>query len=93
MGWYIQAPVIYGRTEYLIAHHEAVEIEPVEPSNLPPDKALVVVVQNGLFDAVGYVFDDREFREFSDPTDPTPRRWLLMDKAFVEAETGYIPRD
>jgi len=39
---------------------------------------LVVVVNNGMFDAAGWCFDKREFEEFSDPNDGRSKVWLIV---------------
>lgn len=38
---------------------------------------LVCVVDNGIFEAAGYAFDQREFKDFSYP-DGRPKRWLIV---------------
>jgi hypothetical protein len=54
-----------------------------KPSTLPSDKALICVVENFMFDAAGYCFDDREFEAFDVP-DGRYKTWLVMDKEVVE---------
>jgi hypothetical protein len=91
MGYYIDVPPLIGKVKYLCEMYDAREIEPVEPSALPPDQALVCVVLNigdVDFDAAAYVFDDAEFEEFRRP-EPRPKRWLLMNKRLVEELSRY----
>jgi hypothetical protein len=42
---------------------------------------LVCVVSNGLFEAVGYCFSEKEFEVWSDPGDKRPKMWLLYEHA------------
>jgi hypothetical protein len=88
MGYYIQTPGLSGKAAYLREHHGAIAVEPVEPSALPPDRAIVCVVANGAYDAAGYCFDDAEFAAFALP-DGRKREWLLMDRATVERLSNY----
>lgn len=49
-----------------------------------PDKAVICVVENPMFDAAGVVVTEQDFKDFSDCRyDPRPRTWLLMDKETV----------
>ena len=48
-----------------------------------PDKFmnnLVCVINNGIFGAAGYAYNEREFEVFTDPSDPRQRRWFIWDK-------------
>ena len=90
MGYYINEPKMGARFKAatLVEEYGAEQTLPTPPSNVPPDKALVCVVENGLFDAAAFVFSDREYHEVIRP-DGRPRTWLLMDRAWVVMVTGY----
>jgi hypothetical protein len=90
MGFYIETDTTLGKADWLIRHGDAQEIkQPRSLAEVPEDKALVVVVENGFFDAAAYAYDEGEFRAFTDPGDPRPQRFLLMDKDIVELHSGY----
>lgn len=42
---------------------------------------LICVVQNALFDAAGYAFDEREFEVFHEQRTGRPRKWLIHPEA------------
>ena len=90
MGYYINkvkgetAPTT-DKAEFLRAHAAAREIP--RPSALCPD--LVCVVSNGFFDAAAYVYSPAELAEFSQDTDPRPRKWLIVPGAAELAGYGY----
>lgn len=94
MGYYLETPVDTGKAAYLCEHYGAVMVEPVEPSALPPDRALVCVVANpaGGFEAAGYCHNDSEFEAFA-RRDARKREWLLMDRATVERLSQYPDGD
>jgi hypothetical protein len=81
MGYYINenskgepAPAI-GKAKFLMADGAT----PIQQ----PDKFqahLVCVVDNGLFEAAGFVFDEREFEDWGYP-DQRRRQWLLYEHA------------
>ena len=91
MGYYIQTGNAWGKAFDLVTDHEAVEVpQPANFSNIPHDKALICVVDNGPFDAAGYCFDSREFEAFTEPDDTRPKTWLLMDKEEAERISNFV---
>ena len=42
---------------------------------------LVCVVNNGHFAAAAYAYDEREYKHFTDPSDPRRKTWLVYHKA------------
>lgn len=42
---------------------------------------LVCVVDNFLFAAAGYAYNEREFREFNSDEDDRPKQWFVYEKA------------
>lgn len=49
---------------------------------------LVCIISNGAFDAAGYAYDEREYRDMSDPNDFRLKRWLTHPKA--KKLSGYL---
>ncbi len=41
---------------------------------------LVCVIDNGIFGAAGYIYNEGEFRVFADPTDTRLKKWFIWDK-------------
>lgn len=90
MGYYIEAPVLHGKAAWLADNYEVTRLPhaPASFSEVPEDKALVMVIANPMFEAAGYVYSQREFDDVVD-TDMRPREFLLMDKLTVELLSGY----
>jgi hypothetical protein len=84
MGYYIQVPDNLGKAQQIVDLYgaEVLAGPPVTLADLPEGKAAICVVQNGLFDAAGIAYDDKELQEFAYP-DGRPRTWLSMDIAKV----------
>lgn len=53
----------------------------IEPSKLQYQPNLVCVVENGSFDAAGYVYSPNEFKEWNDSSDDRPKTWLTHPDA------------
>lgn len=89
MGRYLNPGVTVGKADQLIGLG-AVEIPgpPDSLSDIPEESALICVVSNGPFDAAGYAYNDGELKAFTVPDDTRPKRWLLMEKTYVEENAG-----
>lgn len=92
MGYYIEVPEHLNKAEQLVDIYNAVIIpRPNKLSDIPKDKALICVVENGPFDAAGYCFSQDEFDAFKSDYGPRqrPRTWLLMDLALTRQLTYF----
>jgi hypothetical protein len=49
-----------------------------QPKEFIPN--LVCIIDNGFFGAAGYCYNEGEFKAFTDPTDPRPKKWFIWDK-------------
>lgn len=78
MGYYIETPGRnFDKAEYLQSLHDA------KPSNgvwsdVQEGQTLVCVVSNGLFEAAGIIYDEREYRVWTAVDDLRPKTWLLL---------------
>ena len=64
------------KADYLILDGGA---EISKPKQWVPN--LVCVVENGMFDAAGYVYSEDELRAFTNPYDHRPKRWIIYPRA------------
>ena len=92
MGYYIQVPEAKKKAKQLVKLYggESV-IRPETFSKIPEGKALICVIDNGLFEAAAFCYDQREFEVFSHP-DGRPKSWILMDLEKTKELTGYKER-
>lgn len=80
MGYYIQTEYPRQKAFQIIKQHNAEAIpKPASFSDVPTDKALIVVVENALFDAAAHCYSERELEAFTYPDDRRPKTFLLMD--------------
>jgi hypothetical protein len=90
MGFYIQGPNL-GKADYLLTLPDFKEITREEADFFLCEdvNGLVVVVENGPFDAAVYVFNDAEFEDFVLEDDPRPKRFLSGPREVLEELSGY----
>lgn len=81
MGYYIETPA--GPTNKAVQLEMLYGAQPARPELPPEGQTLICVVSNGLFDAAGIVYDQRELDDFSDPDDRRPKVWLTLPTATV----------
>jgi hypothetical protein len=93
MGYYIETPgQLKGKASRIAFEHDGQLVkEPAKFSDVPEDKALIVVVDNGPFEAAALAYDEREFLDFTDPDDDRPKRYVLLDKPTAYRLARYNP--
>lgn len=91
MGYYLQTPSNLGKAQHLIDNEGASICGQTAAGNAVdhPTLAPLVVVNNGMFEAVGLIFSKREFEAFTEPSDTRPKEFLLMDRERAEVLAGY----
>lgn len=93
MGYYIEAPTNKNKALYLVKQFGAQVIsKPGNFDEIPTDKAVIAVVDNGMFEAAGLCYSASELEAFTDPDDPRPITYVLMDKELAYKEAGYAKK-
>ena len=90
MGYYIQTKYNKLKAAQICAKYAGAELtkQPESFDAIPEGKALICVVDNGPFEAAGYCETQRDFDDFTDPKDPRPKNWVLMNKEDAEKACG-----
>ena len=90
MGFYIEGPVT-GKADWLLENHDAIELKGPKEAEKAFNEGygIICVIDNGAFDAAGFMFSLLELKAFSDPFDPRFRRWLAMDRKTAEELCGF----
>lgn len=89
MGYYIEAPAVHGKAGYLVMTYGAERVtRPASFASIPEGKALVMVIDNGIFEAAGFIYSEREFEDVVS-SDGRPREFLYMDRLTTELLSGY----
>lgn len=103
MGYYVEVPGNKGKAEILVKDHGAVVISRPEAFQLatspkyPQPRVVVVVMDNGMFEAAGIAYDVEELKAFTDLVDSRPKVILSMnqDEAWKLAglEPGFLIKE
>ena len=94
MGYYIEVAEPKNKAKQLLDIAEAKATELIDPLVFPhlnEQSVLVCVVKNGPFDAIGIVYNDREFESFV-RRDGRPRRWFVLDRAWAIRQCPGVGR-
>lgn len=93
MGFYIETGSFLKGKADIIARGLNGTILPQAPksyNDIPADKALIVVVDNGVFEAAGFAYNEPEFKMMTDMSrDKRPRKYVLIDRSKAEDLTNY----
>jgi hypothetical protein len=91
MGYYIQTGSSLDKAEYLVNKLGGKMIaKPSKFEDIPEDKALIVVVDNLVFEAAGLAYSKEEFDAFVlDERDDRLKWFILLDKKLAYEKAGY----
>lgn len=90
MGYYIQTPKNTNKVTQICQIYDAIQIDrPKNYSDIPDDMGLIVIVDNGIFEAAGFIFSEREFNDFLSPRDNRYKWYVLMDRKKAEQLSGF----
>jgi hypothetical protein len=78
MGSYIN-PRNETKEQFLVKNGSKVSAS-FKYEDIPQDKMMVCLVNNGFFTAAGIMFDEREYDDFHVKGDTRPKDWYLVDK-------------
>jgi hypothetical protein len=92
MGYYIQTDGVVGKAQYLVSKMGGTRTScPASFDDIPAGKALIVIVDNGPFEAAGLIFSRAELTDFSEP-DGRFKEWVLLDRDVAHTAAGYHRR-
>lgn len=90
MGYYIETAGVHGKAQVLVEKAGAERLPSVPRwEDIPEGKALICVVDNGIFEAAGFAYSFSEYMAFTNPDDFRTKEWLLMDRAKAEDLSGF----
>jgi hypothetical protein len=92
MGYYIETPAVHGKAQWIADNYEGEKLTflPASYSDIPEGKALIGIVDNGIFEAAGFCFSEQEFATFADPQDHRPKTWVLIGRTEAELASGFF---
>ena len=93
MGKYIEGPT-YGKVEMLKQNGAKIcgidEAKQIVAQGEDATLAVIVVVENGFFEAAGWAYDEGELKAFTSESDNRPRTILKMDRELVVRLTTKV---
>lgn len=90
MGYYIEGPTC-GKADYIVKQHGGRKVSLEEAVKIvdDPNQAVIVVKDNGMFEAAGFMYDRLELERFTQPSDYRPTQFVVMDKAKAKELSRY----
>lgn len=92
MGYYIKPPA-GTKEEWLRENGTLLSSADLTAPEFPVGSSvrLICLVQNPAFSAAGIIYDEREFQDFSDPTNLRPKVWFLVDRDKLTPDVTALP--
>lgn len=95
MGFYIEVPdTLKGKAVVIQERFNAVEVTQAAAEEIvkAAQAAVICVVENDMFDAAAFCYSSAEFSRFTQPGDPRPKTWLVIDdRPMIEEIIGFVP--
>jgi hypothetical protein len=90
MGFYVAGPA-RGKAQFIVENIQGKILKecPKTYADIPEGQALIVIVDNGSFEAAGFCYSEAEFKVFTDPFESRRRQYILINRGLVEEITGY----
>ena len=91
MGYYMQTSGTHGKAAAIADRFGAVIVskDVAEAAMDDPTKGVIVVVNNGPFEAAGFAFDRNKWEAFTRSDDRRPRQFVILDRVIAERESGF----
>ena len=86
MGRYFNLPEMTAQEKcFGLIAQGAISIDTVPAwTDVPDGQVLVCVGDRGVFQYAAYIYDEREYQEFTSPKHTEPQHWFLLDKSTAE---------
>ena len=87
MGYYYEGHGS-GKAESLILLHAGREVSQAEAALLVDSHGVFAIKRNAMFEAAGFCYDADEFAAFTEPSDPRPTRFVVVDRELAHQMSG-----
>lgn len=79
MGFYVNPQT--GTKEAFLNQNGEMIPTPKNYTSVPSSKAIVCLVDNGMFTAAGVIYSEREFADWNNVADTRPKKWYSVDRS------------
>jgi len=90
MGYYIETKTNFGKADIIRNENNGISIpRPKSFADIPLDKGLICIIDNGMFEAAAFCYSEQEFEAFNDPEDTRHKSWVIIPRDKAEKLSGY----
>lgn len=91
MGYYIETDSSTDKANYIAKIYNGKSVSRAEAAEAmkDPDKGVIVVVDNGYFEAAGFAFNQKEFEAFTRPDDKRYKDFIILDRELAKQLSEY----
>lgn len=89
MGYYIETDSTKGKAEYIQQKYNGRFVNQAEARSLVDTMGVIVVVDNGFFEAAAFAYDLKEFDEFTRPQDMRRKDFVVIERDLAKNLTSF----
>jgi hypothetical protein len=91
MGFYINTDDSTGKVKWLVerANGKVVSLLEAKHAMKDPNLGVIVVIDNVMFEAAGFMFSQKEFETFTNPKDSRPKTYVVISRELAISLSGY----
>lgn len=91
MGYYVEVPKHHDKAEQIrdLFGGKIVDLKVASEAISDPTKGVIVVIDNGPFEAAGFAYNQQEFEEFTSRSDLRPKKYVILSRQKAEELTRY----
>ena len=92
MGYYVETGTANNKAKIILERNADAKVVTQEEADVAMQDAtlgVIVVVDNGPFEAAAFAFNDAEYQAFTSPQDGRPKTFLVMPRATAKKLSGY----
>lgn len=90
MGYYIDTEQSHGKASFIAQTLNGVIVDQATAFDaVNAGEGVIVVVNNGLFEAAGFAYDVKEFEAFTEPNDTRSKEFVILDREVAKQASRY----
>ena len=93
MGYYIKTEEEtgehHGKSKFIVEKYAGRIVTEAEACQVVDSEGVIVVCDNGMFEAAGFAFDQGEFNAFTNPDDARRKTFVVIDREKAKELTNY----
>ncbi len=91
MGYYIETGSNHFKDVWVVKNHGGIpaSLEEAKEAIQNKEKGVIVVVDNSMFEAAAFAYDEDEFNDFHQLSDLRPKKYVILEREKAKELSKY----